>query len=178
MPQRQKYTDARPLISYAYLLESYKSKGRLSKGTRPMRGRKGNQYSLLARLVRKTDQFRFLCTRTDEVYLFDLEFVHALEQAEIGRVVQHRYGYGHALPTFQLCRRDIRLYREPSLETLQANGIRPEAWVFRKIEMETHFRVGEVSLWMKFPLYTALSPELDAKVIPVVELQNDAGLPF
>jgi hypothetical protein len=193
--QMEAYNDARPLISYAYCLSSYLTRTRVKKGEKKMRGRTSQAYSQLARIERIADQFAFLARQTDEVYLFDILFFQELEKRGIGRVSDGSFGSREGARTFELRRSDIRPFREPSAELLRQLEFSPAEWIFRKFEMEMRFTItlegpsflsemgyqghsSEVSVSASFPLYTALSHELDRKLAPIIESSNCAELPF
>lgn len=191
MSQRSIYTDARPLISYMYFLAGYQGRSWVRKDGKKPKGIRSRSYSALARAESKKEQFQILSERTEFAYLFDLEFIQAIERLGIGRTDENGFGGGRLV--YELRRRELSVFQKPTERNMRLLGLNPEDWVFRKYDLSHRFSISSGGSWseddrafrpidypisVNFRLYTALSLDLDEKLDPVIRNRNDAGLPF
>ncbi len=186
MPQMGRYSDAKPLINYVYLLASYAVQKRTKVGEKRPPGIRSVTHSLGARTKSKKEYFNLLSRKTKRVVLLDLEFIQALQEARIGELNGDAHGWGDK-PIYALRRWELYPLLSEKLDEFHFGG---RCWVRRKYDLTHRFairdseqyevfgRILDYSVDMKFPLYTVLSPELDRALHPVILSQDCSDLPF
>lgn len=161
-----------PLDCFAYCLCSYRNRvsARKIEGYLRTRGKKAKTMTLLHRFDKKSDQFKLLSQKVDDVFLLDIEVMNALEKKMGIYPSSHPGRQGEQ--EMRLRRRDLRPLVNGSFSPIMTElGLDPKDWVSGKYLIEKSVVIPSTDLKTsqtyntKFVLYTIFRKQFHKKFV-------------